>query len=67
MTNITPERRDVAMVFQSYGLYPNMTARDNIAFPLMLRGLKKPDRYGRVDEVARMLGIGDCSTATRGS
>ena len=59
VTNVTPERRDVAMVFQSYGLYPNMTARDNIAFPLMLRGLKKPDRYGRVDEVARMLGIGD--------
>lgn len=59
VTNVTPERRDVAMVFQSYGLYPNMTARDNIAFPLMLRGLKKPDRYGRVDEVAKMLGIRD--------
>jgi multiple sugar transport system ATP-binding protein len=57
VTNVTPERRDVAMVFQSYGLYPNMTARDNIAFPLMLRGLKKPERYGRVDEVASMLGI----------
>jgi len=59
VTNVTPERRDVAMVFQSYGLYPNMTARDNIAFPLMLRGLKKPDRYGKVDEVATMLGIRD--------
>ena len=57
VTNVTPERRDVAMVFQSYGLYPNMTARDNIGFPLMLRGLKKPDRYARVDEVAQMLGI----------
>jgi multiple sugar transport system ATP-binding protein len=59
VTNVTPERRDVAMVFQSYGLYPNMTARDNIAFPLMLRGLKKPERYGRVDEVASMLGIAE--------
>jgi multiple sugar transport system ATP-binding protein len=57
ITHVTPERRDVAMVFQSYGLYPNMSARDNIAFPLMLRGLKKPDRYGRVDDVATMLGI----------
>ena len=59
VTNVTPERRDVAMVFQSYGLYPHMTARDNIGFPLMLRGVNKPDRYARVGEVAEMLGIGD--------
>jgi multiple sugar transport system ATP-binding protein len=58
VTNVTPERRDIAMVFQSYGLYPNMTARDNIAFPLMLRGLSKDDRYRQVDEVAEMLGLG---------
>jgi multiple sugar transport system ATP-binding protein len=58
VTNVTPERRDVAMVFQSYGLYPHMTARDNIGFPLMLRGMNKPDRYARVGEVAEMLGIG---------
>jgi multiple sugar transport system ATP-binding protein len=57
VTNVTPERRDVAMVFQSYGLYPNMTARDNIAFPLMLRGFSRRDRYARVDEVAEMLGV----------
>jgi ABC-type sugar transport system ATPase subunit len=58
ITNVTPERRDVAMVFQSYALYPSMNARDNIAFPLMLRGLSRADRYRRVDEVAEMLGIG---------
>ena len=58
ITNVTPERRDVAMVFQSYALYPSMNARDNIAFPLMLRGLNRRDRYRRVDEVAEMLGIG---------
>lgn len=58
VTNVTPERRDVAMVFQSYGLYPHMTARDNIGFPLMLRGMNKPDRYARVGEVAELLGIG---------
>jgi multiple sugar transport system ATP-binding protein len=58
ITNVTPERRDVAMVFQSYALYPSMNARDNIAFPLMLRGLNRADRYRRVDEVAEMLGIG---------
>ncbi|MBA2634381.1 MAG: ABC transporter ATP-binding protein [Chloroflexi bacterium] len=58
VTQVTPERRDVAMVFQSYALYPNMTARDNIAFPLQLRGLSRRERYRRVDEVAAMLGIG---------
>jgi multiple sugar transport system ATP-binding protein len=57
VTNITPERRDVAMVFQSYALYPNMTARDNIAFPLQLRGMSRTARYRRVDDVAAMLGI----------
>jgi multiple sugar transport system ATP-binding protein len=57
VTNVTPERRDVAMVFQSYALYPNMTARDNIAFPLQLRGMSRAARYRRVDEVAGMLGI----------
>lgn len=58
VTNVTPERRDIAMVFQSYGLYPNMTARDNIAFPLMLRGIPRTERYLQVDEVAAMLGLG---------
>jgi multiple sugar transport system ATP-binding protein len=57
VTNVTPERRDVAMVFQSYALYPNMTARDNIAFPLQLRGMSRTARYRRVDDVAAMLGI----------
>jgi multiple sugar transport system ATP-binding protein len=57
ITNVTPERRDVAMVFQSYALYPNMNARDNIAFPLMLRGLGRQERYRQVEEVAEMLGI----------
>jgi multiple sugar transport system ATP-binding protein len=57
VTQVTPERRDVAMVFQSYALYPNMTARDNIAFPLQLRGMPRAERYQRVDEVAAMLGI----------
>jgi len=57
VTHVTPERRDVAMVFQSYALYPNMTARDNIAFPLQLRGIGRAERHRRVDEVAAMLGI----------
>ena len=57
VTHVNPERRDVAMVFQSYALYPNMTARDNIAFPLQLRRMPRAERYRQVDRVAEMLGI----------
>ncbi|MGA1286936.1 MAG: ATP-binding cassette domain-containing protein, partial [Rubrivivax sp.] len=39
VNELEPKDRDVAMVFQSYGLYPNMTVRENIAFPLHIRGL----------------------------
>ncbi len=59
VTQVTPERRDIAMVFQTYGLYPSMTVRDNIAFPLMLRGIRRPERERHVDEVAEMLDIRD--------
>ena len=38
---ITPKDRDIAMVFQSYALYPNMTVRDNIAFGLKIRKMAK--------------------------
>lgn len=59
VTQVTPERRDVAMVFQTYGLYPTMTVRDNIAFPLMLRHISRVERERQVLEVAEMLGIAD--------
>lgn len=58
VTRTTPERRDVAMVFQSYGLYPQMNVFDNIAFPLMLRNVPKAERARQVEEVCRLLGIG---------
>ena len=58
VTLTTPERRDVAMVFQSYGLYPQMTVAENIAFPLMLRKMPKAERATQVEEVCRLLGIG---------
>ena len=59
VTNVTPERRDVAMVFQTYGLYPQMSIRDNIAFPLMLRKVPKGERNEQVRDVAHLLGIAD--------
>jgi multiple sugar transport system ATP-binding protein len=57
VTQTPPERRDVAMVFQSYALYPTMSVFDNIAFPLRLRKLSKQEIRRRVEEVADLLGI----------
>ena len=51
--------RDIAMVFQSYALYPHMTVRDNLAFGLKLRKTPKAEREARVLEVARTLGLED--------
>jgi multiple sugar transport system ATP-binding protein len=52
VTRLPPQDRDVAMVFQGYALYPHLTARENIGFPLKMRGVRDPDRARRVDEVA---------------
>lgn len=52
---VEPKDRDIAMVFQSYALYPHLTVRDNIAFALKVAGVKKEDRYKKVDEVAKIL------------
>jgi multiple sugar transport system ATP-binding protein len=56
---IPPSERDIAMVFQSYALYPNMTVRKNIGFGLRLRGTPAPELEERVREVADTVGIGD--------
>jgi multiple sugar transport system ATP-binding protein len=47
------------MVFQNYALYPHMTARDNIAFPLVIQRLPRGERQRRVDDTAGLLGISD--------
>jgi multiple sugar transport system ATP-binding protein len=52
-----PKDRDIAMVFQSYALYPHMTVFDNMAFGLKLRGVKKEEITRRVNEAAAILGI----------
>lgn len=55
---IPPEKRDVAMVFQSYALYPHMDAFDNIAFPLKMRKrLPKHEIKSSVEQVAEMIGV----------
>jgi multiple sugar transport system ATP-binding protein len=54
-----PKDRDIAMVFQSYALYPHMTVRQNIAFPLTLKKTKKPEIAAKVAETAKILDLTD--------
>jgi multiple sugar transport system ATP-binding protein len=57
VNDIEPKDRDVAMVFQSYALYPHLTVAKNLEFPLRQRGVPKEERQHRVGEVARTLGL----------
>ncbi len=52
-----PKDRDIAMVFQSYALYPHMTVRQNIAFPLTLAKMKKAEIAQKVEDAAKILGL----------
>jgi multiple sugar transport system ATP-binding protein len=54
---LSPRERDVAMVFQSYALYPHLTVRRNLAFPLQVAGIGRRETAARVAEVAGLLGI----------
>ncbi|AHK04884.1 MULTISPECIES: ABC transporter ATP-binding protein [Rhizobium/Agrobacterium group] len=55
VNDVDPKDRDIAMVFQSYALYPHKTVRENIAFPLLMAGLPKTEIESRVAEAARIL------------
>ena len=55
ITDFQPRQRDIAMVFQSYALYPHMTVRKNIGYPLKLAGVPAAELEARVDEAARLL------------
>jgi multiple sugar transport system ATP-binding protein len=57
VNDVAPKDRDIAMVFQSYALYPHMTVYDNMAFGLKLRKVPKEDIKRRVEEAAQILGI----------
>jgi multiple sugar transport system ATP-binding protein len=58
LTPLAPKDRDIAMVFQSYALYPNMNVAQNIAFGLEMRGVPRAERDAAVQRVAQMLQIG---------
>ena len=58
-TNLAPAKRGLAMVFQSYALYPHMSVRKNIAFPLKMAGLSKAEQEKRVSKAAEVLNLSD--------
>jgi multiple sugar transport system ATP-binding protein len=57
VSDLPPKRRDIAMVFQNYALYPYLTVAENIAFPLRMSRVKKSERDERVLDVARLLDL----------
>ena len=57
VTNVAPKDRDIAMVFQSYALYPHMTVAENMGFALKIAGVSKEDRDKRVREAAKLLDL----------
>ncbi len=59
VTQVPPSRRGLAMVFQSYALYPHMTVRKNIGFPLRMEKMAQSEIDERVDQAARSLNLGD--------
>ncbi len=58
-TKLAPAARGLAMVFQSYALYPHMTVRKNIEFPLKMAGVQKNERVRRVEEAAKALNLSE--------
>ena len=59
VNHCTPQQRNIAMVFQSYALYPHLDVRRNLAFPLAMRGMARAAIHSRVEEVAAMIGLTD--------
>ncbi|MCW1294328.1 MAG: ABC transporter ATP-binding protein [Candidatus Parvarchaeota archaeon] len=59
ITELPPNKRNIAMVFQSFALYPNMDVYRNIAFPLKIAGLKKEEIEKKVNSAAKLLGISE--------
>ncbi|MBB6223236.1 ABC transporter ATP-binding protein [Rhizobium leguminosarum] len=57
MNGVPPRKRDVAMVFQSYALYPHMTVEENLTYSLRIRGIAKPEAKKAAEEVAATTGL----------
>ncbi len=59
VNKLEPKDRDISMVFQSYGLYPNLTVYENIRFPLRVRRIPKAEHHERVMRASAMVELGD--------
>ncbi len=59
ITDLAPGKRDIAMVFQNYAIYPTMTVRDNIEFGLKNRKVPKAERQKRIAQVSKMVGLSE--------
>ena len=59
VTNLAPRERDISMVFQNYGLYPHMTVRENISYPLRIRKVPRDKHAGLIAEAARKVELED--------
>lgn len=67
VNELDPQRRNVAMAFETYALYPNFTVAENLAFPLEVVGLSVAEREARVREMAAILGLDDILDQTPGA
>jgi putative spermidine/putrescine transport system ATP-binding protein len=59
VTRLPPSRRNLGVVFQNYSLFPHLTVRQNVAFPLEMRGMKKPESQRRVAEILDLVHLPD--------
>lgn len=59
VTEVSPSKRGLAMVFQSYALYPHMTVRKNIAFPMRMAGMDEAEQNKRIEAAAKALNLTD--------
>ena len=57
VTELTPDKREVGLVFQNYALYPHMTVLENICFPLKIKKVKKAERIEKAKQFAKMVHI----------
>ena len=62
ITSVPPEKRNFGVVFQGYALFPHMTVAENIAYPLKIRGLPKPDIKKSIDEILELVQLGKYSS-----